>query len=198
MAAVLAVPFLLGGCVDAGGGEIGTGSAAAGGAPPQTTTTTNPYAVPAVIDAAYVNLVLAGLDAVMGDTIRLVASTRTMPPIVVTRLRSIYANDRRLQLAIDSYQEEVQSGLAGIRAEPGNRVTVVDELLSVSRSCIFARVRRDYRPVTENPTAPSTQWVALVPLDESRDQGRFNRTGWALAYDGFPPNLAPPDNPCPR
>ena len=30
---------------------------------PAPTTTTNPYAVPAVIDAAYVNRVLAGLDA---------------------------------------------------------------------------------------------------------------------------------------
>ena len=33
---------------------------------PAPTTTTNPYAVPAVIDAAYVNRVLAGLDAADG------------------------------------------------------------------------------------------------------------------------------------
>ncbi len=47
---------------------------------PPATTTTNPYAVPAVIDVAYVNRVLAGLDAVMGDAGRsLVRSNENDP-----------------------------------------------------------------------------------------------------------------------
>lgn len=39
------------------------------------TTTTNPYAVLAVIDTAYVNRVLAGLDAAVGGVTRLVVRT---------------------------------------------------------------------------------------------------------------------------
>ncbi|MFN2504089.1 MAG: hypothetical protein ABR540_07650, partial [Acidimicrobiales bacterium] len=36
------------------------------------TTSADPYAVPAVIDEAYVNRVLAGLDAAVGEVVRLV------------------------------------------------------------------------------------------------------------------------------
>ena len=37
---------------------------------PQATTTTDPYAIPTVIDEAYVNRVLAGLDHAVGDVTR--------------------------------------------------------------------------------------------------------------------------------
>ena len=52
---------------------------------PQATTTTDPYAVPAVIDEAYVNRVLAGLDQAVGEVTRLVVSLsrfRLRPSIV--------------------------------------------------------------------------------------------------------------------
>ena len=51
----------------------------------QTTTTTNPYAVPPVIDAAYVNRVLAGLDAAVGDVVRMVVKTDPAPRDIVQR-----------------------------------------------------------------------------------------------------------------
>ena len=60
---------------------------------PQATTTTNPYAVPPVIDEAYVNRVLAGLDQAVGDVIRLVVSSRTLSPEALDRLRTIYVGD---------------------------------------------------------------------------------------------------------
>ncbi len=60
---------------------------------PQPTTTTDPYAVPAVIDEAYVNRVLAGLDQAVGDIVRLVVSTRDIPPEVIDRLKAMYVGD---------------------------------------------------------------------------------------------------------
>src|SRR3954447_16713594 len=60
---------------------------------PPTTTTTNPYAIPTVIDAAYVNRVLAGLDAVNGEAVRLVVRSKTIPREAYDRLRAIYGTD---------------------------------------------------------------------------------------------------------
>ncbi len=192
---VLAIPFVLGACVDAGGGEIGTVPATVGTAPPQTTTT-NPYAVPPVIDAAYINRVLAGLDAALGDILRLVVSTRTIPPVVETQLRSIYATDDWMQLQMDLLQLELMDGFTGLRPVPGNQVTVVEEILSASLTCVFARVKRDNSQISSSQNTPAMQWAALVPLDPSRDPSRYNVTGWAYRYNGFPPDRAQPSNPC--
>lgn len=59
---------------------------------PATTTTTDPYAVPAVIDAAYVNRVLAGLDAAFGDIVRELASARRLPDNTPDRLKGVYGD----------------------------------------------------------------------------------------------------------
>src|SRR5436305_12121423 len=80
---------------------------------PAPTTTTNPYAVPTVIDAAYVNRVLAGLDAINGDVTRQVVSTRTIPRDAYDRMRALYGDDHWLQLRIDSFQSDLRRNLAG-------------------------------------------------------------------------------------
>ena len=81
---------------------------------PAPTTTIDPYAVPPVIDVAYVNRVLAELDRVMGDVTRLVVRTRTIPPEAYDRLRALYPDDEstassaiyaRISLAIERIQE---------------------------------------------------------------------------------------------
>src|SRR5436190_6941422 len=58
-------------------------------APP---TTVDPYAVPPTIDAAYVNKVMEGLDAAVGDIVRLVIRTRDISPEVIDRLNALYLN----------------------------------------------------------------------------------------------------------
>jgi hypothetical protein len=75
-------------------------------APP--TTTTNPYAVPAVIDAAYVNRVLASFDALLGDVLRIVLRTNTIPPEAYDRLKAIYADPVFMQIKIDGYQRDIR------------------------------------------------------------------------------------------
>ncbi len=164
---------------------------------PETTTTTDPYAVPAVIDAAYVNRVLAGLDAALGDVTRLVVRTRTIPPEAYDRLKSLYLNPDLLQLMIDSAQSDMRRGFAGYKSEPGNRASIVLELITAQRACIFAKVRRDYSAVTNRPPAElEIQWVGIKPLDPARDLSGYNMSKWAFVYDGFPRDHSQPGDPC--
>jgi hypothetical protein len=183
-------------CSSSSGADRDTATAQTVATEPPTTTTTNPYAVPAVIDAAYVNRVLAGLDAQMGDVTRLVLRTRTIPREAYDRMRAIYGTDERLQLAIDGFQLDMRRGFAGYREVPGNKVSNVAELLRSSPSCIFARVVRDYSPIGENSKTADVQWIALRRLQNERDPAGYNSTGWAYIYEGFPPDRLQPSDPC--
>src|SRR4051794_35930140 len=133
-------------CSSGGGskGSAGAGATVTVATEVPRTTTTNPYAVPAVIDIAYVNRVLAGPDASLGDALRMVVATRTIPREAYDRLRAMYATDGSLQLAIDLFQSAIRKNFAGYNAEPGNQVTTVTDLLTSKAGCIFARVKRDY------------------------------------------------------
>jgi hypothetical protein len=163
---------------------------------PPRTTTTSPYAVPAVIDVAYVNRVLAGLDAAVGDVTRIVIQSRTIPRDAYARLRAIYANDQRLQLAIDNYQTDMRRDFADYREKPGNKITTVTQLLKASRACVFAKVNRDYTQVGLNARPADTQWIAITPLELSRDEQGYNPTHWAYEYEGYPPDRSQPADPC--
>ena len=180
------------------GDDADRGSAAANTVvtEPAPTTTTNPYAVPAVIDEAYVNRVLAGLDATLGDVTRLVMRTKTIPPEAYQRLRAIYGTDDLLQLIIDSIQSDLRRGMSGYRSDPGNRVSSATQIVSGTSRCVFAQIQRDYVAVSTNPITINPQWVALKPEDSSRDPGGHNPTSWAFVYDGFPQDRSAPTNPC--
>ena len=164
---------------------------------PAPTTTADPYAVPTVIDAAYVNKVLAGLDAAVGDVTRLVVRTRTIPREAHDRLRAIYADEDFLQIQIDNYQADMRKEFVGYKPVPGNKSTAVNRLISGKASCIFAEAQREYSAVgTNTSNAPHPVWVALMPLDQTRDPSRYNPTQWAYVYDGFPPDRSQPPDPC--
>lgn len=164
---------------------------------PAPTTTTDPYAVPAVIDAAYVNQVLAGLDRVMGDVTRLVVRTRTIPPEAYDRLRALYPDDERLQRSIDSFQRDLRQNLSGYRADPGDKASTVTQLITATPACIFTQVERDYSNVGTTPlSALNAQWIGLKPLDTKRDPSGYNLAKWVFVYEGFPPDRSQPPNPC--
>jgi hypothetical protein len=164
---------------------------------PPRTTTTDPYAVPAVIDAAYVNRILAGLDAAMGDVARMVIDTRTIPREALDRMRALYGNDRILQLVIDTFQDDIRRSFSNYKANPGNTTSEVTQLLSATPACIFVRVLRDYSAVASSPPHTSVQWIALRPVEPSRDPRGFNSTTWAFVYEGYQKDrTAPTVDPC--
>jgi hypothetical protein len=163
---------------------------------PAQTTTTNPYAVPAVIDAAYVNRVLAALDAAVGDVVRMVVHANRLDPEVMDRLRALY-DDEALRPQVEVLAQDSADGFQAYLDHPGNQRSAIIQMVSASSSCIFAHVSRDYRPVVKEPDPNlSDQWIALVPLDPSRDPRHYNATGWHYAYDGFEEDRSVPKNPC--
>ncbi len=196
-AVLAAVALLVAGACSPSAADKGSGvpSATVATEPPRTTTT-NPYTMPAVIDVAYVSRVLAGLDAAVGDVVRIILRTRTIPREAYDRLRSLYGTDRKLQFAIDAFQEDMGRNFFGYKVDPGNRVTTVTQLLSVREACVFARISRDYSTVSPDPLTADIQWVALRPLDASRDPNKYNVTSWAYIYEGFPPSRTQPPDPC--
>jgi hypothetical protein len=164
---------------------------------PAPTTTTDPYAVPAVIDAAYVNRVLAGLDAAVGDVLRLIMRTNTIPPEAYDRLKALYANPEFMQIKIDGYQRDIRERFKSYRPSPGNKISTVNRLLTARPTCVFVEVQRDYKAVGVAPSSDlDMQWVGLKPLDPNRDPHHFNPTQWAYTYDGFPPDRSQPPDPC--
>jgi hypothetical protein len=108
-----------------------------------TTTTTDPYAVPAVIDIAYVNRVLAGLDAIQGDVLRAVKASGAISPDTIERVRAFHTNLQAAELLINLYQFEMARAFSNHHSLPGNAVSKVDVILTVRVSCIYAQVDRD-------------------------------------------------------
>lgn len=164
---------------------------------PAPTTTTNPYAVPPVIDTAYVNRVLAGLDAVAGDALRIVYQSGSLPPAVLARLKAIYAAPSALQLYLDGLQIDLQSGFKSYRPQIGNRSSLVVQLVTGQSDCIFASVHRDYSAIGTDPSAVvNPQWVGLTRSDPTKDPDHYNITSWSYTYDGFTSDRTQPQNPC--
>lgn len=180
-----------------GGGDSDAGPTATVSPAPATTTTTNPYAIPEVIDAAYVNRVLEGLDAAVGDIVRLVVRTRDIPPEVFDRLKAVYLNRDDMSLFLSGIQRDLRLGFAGYKPNPGNAKTTVDQLLSVSQSCVYVRVKRDYSEVaTNSPSEAKIEWIGLQPLDRALDPHQYNPTPWIMNLEGVRSDGGQPPSPC--
>ena len=168
------------------------------GTAPAQTTSTDPFAAPDAIDTAYVNRVLAGLDSAVGDVVRMVVAAKIVPREGFDRLKAIYGTDALLNLVLDALSQDAARGFPGVRSPPGNQVTIVTELISASRACIYSKVKRDYSKVSVGTAlTEDNQWIAVRPLDKARDPYGYNSVGWSYAYEGFERgNVAPNRNPC--
>lgn len=141
------------------------------------------------------NQVLAALDGVMGDLQRILVRERRITPEVTDRLQAIYTGPELLN-QIDAFRADVANGLSGYKAVPGNRVTTVSRLITVSPICVFAEVVRDYSPIAEGAPPPRSLYVVLVEKHEADDPHRLNPTPWAMLYDGVQADGSQPDDIC--
>lgn len=147
-------------------------------------------------EAVVVNRVLAALDGVMGDLQRILMRERRITPEVTERLKAIYAGPELLN-HIDAFRKDVAEGLSGYKDPPGNRVTTVSRLITVSPICVFAEVTRDYAPVTAGPAPKaSSLFVVLVSKTEADDPRRLNPTPWTMLYDGVQNDGSQPEDIC--
>lgn len=173
----------------------GGGTKGAAHDPPVATarpTIADPYAVPDTIDAAYVNRVLAGLDAVDGDTFRLYLRDRQISPEISERIRALHGSGEGYDIEIRSLEEQKETRFPAV---PGNRLSTVARLISASPKCIYAQVVRDYRPVG-GTVSDLVAWVGLWPLPALYDPSQVNPTPWRYVVDGFRPDRSEPVNPC--
>lgn len=147
-------------------------------------------------ETATIDRVLAGLDGVMGDTQRILVRERRITPEVTERLRAIYVGPELLN-QIDAFRADVANGLVGVKNPPGNRVTTVSRLITVSPICIFVEVTRDYAPVTAGAAPrPASLYVVLVTKSEGDDPRQLNPTPWAMLYDGVQVDGSQPEDVC--
>lgn len=160
------------------------------------TTTTDPYAIPPVIDEAYVNRVLEALDAAVGDIFRIVVSTRDIPPELIDRLHAVYLDRDDMNLQLMSLQKDLRFGFDGIRPNPGNVRSTVAETIQVSPRCIYVRLNRDYSQISSKSSSePSVEWIGLKPAEAGRNPN-FNPTPWMVAVEGLRADGTAPPSPC--
>ena len=153
--------------------------------PPPTASTApaDPYAVPAVINEAYVNRVLAALDQVEGDVIRNLVATR-VPQIADTmRLRAIY-NDPQFQLEFDDLLAFARTDLSQFKVPPGNRKTAVTKVVTARPDCTYVEASTDFADVVRvPPTQPADQVKAITlrRTQDGADQQDLNPTPWSIS-----------------
>ena len=184
-ALVVSLLFSLGLSACSSGGPTAGAPAPPGVAPPE-----------GAEEAARVDRVLAGLDGVMGDLQRVLVRERRITPEVTARLQSIYTGPELLN-QIDAFRADVAAGLVGYRNPPGNRLTTVSRLITLSPICVFVEVTRDYGPIAEGPAPPpSSLYVVLVTKSEADDPRQLNPTPWAMLYDGVQADGSEPEDVC--
>lgn len=167
---------------------------------PSTTPTTAPIdvsAIPTVIDEAYVNAVLAALDEVNGQAVRLIVAEKFVTPEAADLLNAIYSDDRftiQVDVWIDSIADD--PSLSAIKPDPGNRRTTVRRLIGASSDCIWMAVERDHSASSTNPVPPREEYMLLHSLDRSNDPHHLNPTPWMIAAEGTRPDGSEPPNLC--
>lgn len=171
-------------------------SAGGDGGGPAAPVPTSAIPVAGAEEAATIDEILAGLDGVMGDLQRILVRERRITPEVTDRLQAIYVGPELLN-QIDAFRTDVANDLVGIKDPPGNRVTTVSRLITVSPICIFVEVSRDYSPVTAGQApSPSKLYVVLVTKSEADDPRQLNPTPWAMLYDGIQVDGSQPEDVC--
>lgn len=174
---------LVGACSSSGSNE--TADTTVPTAPPETTTTAagDPFAIPDVIDEAYVNRVLAALDQIDGDVLRSVVANGGINPEVPTMLRAIY-NDPQYEEELDGLRRVLSRGLDNFKNPPGNRKSFVERLIEARRDCVFVEVKTDSSEVlkTVPPEPPNeVEIFTLRPTADGADPTGLNPTPWSVA-----------------
>jgi len=150
------------------------------------TSTTTPAidtaVVPKVITVAYVDAVLAKLDAINGDALRSMVGAGHLTSKAVDDLYAIYSQNLA-PTAIAALSSLHKSNLRNLRTPPGNQATKVLALLYASSHCIFVKVAVDYSAVDiVSPRPPFSQYEGLNirgPLNVREG----NPTQWDIFYD---------------
>ncbi|MDP9404395.1 MAG: hypothetical protein M3P85_13955 [Actinomycetota bacterium] len=152
---------------------------------PASTTTTepaDPFAVPATIDAAYVNRVLVELEKVYGDVVRKIRATRLYERSDAASLLAIF-NQPLFERQATSFGDIPGQDADLFRQPIGNRRITVERLVKARPDCIFATVTFDFSGVLLKPPPPKRKYITLKPTQTGADPGNINPTPWSYARE---------------
>ncbi len=163
------------------GGEDDTPSATV---PTATTATTaaassDPYAIPAVIDIAYVQRVFDALDQIQGEVIKEFLTTRQLTFAMTVRLGSVYNRDE-LERTVNALKEQLTRDFSVFKQPPGIRRTVVRRILTARRDCVSVAAEFDSTGILKDPGAPTSAFLALQPTDPALDPSNINPTPYSI------------------
>ena len=156
-------------------------------AAPVATTTTDPFGVPDVIDETYVNRVLAELNRIYGDAVRLVYEAGEVTDEAMELVSSMSADFGEIVLITELSGTPENANL--LREPPGDIVQTVEQLKSVSSDCVFAVVATDNAALVLNPFALEPSFLTLSRTTE-------NLTGWALVDSAVEVDGGEPPDSC--
>ena len=139
------------------------------------------FALPAAIDAAYVERVLAELDRVQGDVLRRIVETGTFAHDDGTPLRAVF-NDPEMTGQTQAFASLVDR-LDAVRRPPGDNRSTVVRLLTARPDCVYAETTVDVSATVVDPPPPRTTWVALRPSQAGSDPRGLNRTPFSIAAE---------------
>lgn len=179
------VAIVAGACSPGGadGPETTVPTSATTVATPAATAVADPFAIPAVIDAAYVDRVLAALNKVDGDLVRDLVAKNTLDSEASVRLRAIY-NEPEFEHELQSLVKLFGRGLDRFKRPPGDRTTLVAQLVTTSPTCILAKVVHDYSNVVESSRPQAGDQIAVVtlrPTEAGADPRDLNPTPWSFS-----------------
>lgn len=149
-------------------------------------TSTNPtlrpddYAVPAVIEAKYVDRVLAALNHVDGDALRLAIKENNLTKDVTDRLTAISTADW-LEFPLGDYSQLQINGWASIKPNPGDRVVTSQDIPIARSDCVLVHATEDSSARLVQPIGPLDVYIVLAPADPALDPRDFNPTPWAIS-----------------
>src|SRR5579875_2907419 len=162
-----------GGHAGAGAGGSGGGSGGPGGVDP----------VPAVITVNYVNRVLAQLNVIYSDALRISLTTKQITPQVKTDLRAIYANPL-YQEELAGFKLQLEHYPTDLRKHIGNRITTVVRLISASPTCIFIATQENFAEILTHPGENfGSEYYSLIRKAPNNDPLHLNRTPWQFGFN---------------
>lgn len=139
------------------------------------------FAVPATIDAAYVERVLQALDVVQGDVARRIVETKAFTATDRLPLRAVFL-DPELRAQTEGFAGLLES-IERLRNPPGDNRTTVVRLVTVRPDCIYAETTVDVSATVVDPPPPFTSFVVLRPSRPGTDPGDVNPTPYAIAAE---------------
>ena len=161
-----------------------------------TTSTTVSYAVPEVIDAAYVARVMQALDHVYGDAVRHLAQTRRVDEEFLKYLVAIY-NPRIFKLTQDAWVKLQAQDFPGLLPAPGDPTLTLTSITRPTPECVVVDGDHSLSPLFDHDDPTNHhRFIALVRLDPHRNPSALNPTPWAINFDGQGSGGTRPEDIC--